>query len=215
MKFGTKIGDYVKFDGKMWRVLYDDVYTAGAFGLQIICEDLREEILFRPKDVVAPADYTTNLTSETFSEENVKTASYVYDNIVKILNELCETLVLNKNYIHSVRSHGTNPIIGNHEDTKELFYVADYNAIEDMPNGFGLTFPHIISASRFTIQYENLEHRIRAISASFPMYSLDNEGKVVYIYDGGFYLLPIVTLNPGVLDFVEGEGTKDNPYILD
>ena len=46
MKFGTKIGDYVKFDGKMWRVLYDDVYTAGAFGLQIICEDLREEILF-------------------------------------------------------------------------------------------------------------------------------------------------------------------------
>ena len=85
MKCGEKLGDYVKFDNKMWRVLYDDVYTEGSYGLQIVCEDLIDETLFRPIDVVAPADYTTNLTSETFSEENVKTASYVYDNIVKIL----------------------------------------------------------------------------------------------------------------------------------
>jgi len=208
----------------MWRVLYDDPYhIENSRGLQIICEDLIEETFAPIRNVEVPNDFVTNLTSDTENEEDIKKAVYFFDNIVKILNKVCEERILSKGYIHSVRSYGTNPIIDKQNDITELYYNSDFDAIREMKNtdygAFGQTFPHIISASKSKYSYEgNVEFWIWLMNKSvgFNMYMIDeNTGKVHDIYRGGFHVLPIVTLASGVLESVEGEGTKENPYILD
>jgi len=214
---GKKLGKYVKFNNKMWRVLYDDVYTEDSHGLQIICEDVCNETLFRPIDVVVPADFTTAITSITESEENVKKGVYVYDNIVKLLNKLCETLVPNKNYIHSVRSYGTNPIIDQQNDTSEMYYGSDFEVSESMPDGYGLTFVYVLSASREELRNGPIREKrilLRESNTGFSVYKIDENGYFYDMYLGGFYPIPIITLKYGALIGVEGDGTKENPYIL-
>lgn len=107
-----KTGSFVKYDEKLWVILYDDEIN----GLQMISVDTLKynsnNFYLGTKDssitdwssliTVADLDGNDNLT-------NFEKAVYSYNNAIDTLNKACESLVSNNENIIDVRCVGSNP----------------------------------------------------------------------------------------------------------
>lgn len=166
-----------------------------------------------------------------------------YTNMVDTLNDFCNHYANNKNVAVSGRCLGSNPTSpSDTSGTEEHFSagalkVADENYKYDLDtiNQYSLHSPgeKTLLASRYTDVKDNLNrYCIRTISTSGD---LSNDSNVLYFtattqeietgvktYYGmdtntglpsNGYVRPVITLKQDV-KIKEGDGTKDNPYIL-
>ena len=119
------LGKYVQYDGKFWRVLYDEgEYGEGA---QLISADTLEVdsvylgyndsiINWSDEEVIAEANkFSTDNPSETEVLSDVEKAIYSYNHAIENLNIKCASLITDNSKITAVRSVGSNPSSPNSE----------------------------------------------------------------------------------------------------
>lgn len=122
----TKVGKIVKYDNKLWTILYDDDVN----GLQMISNNALEydknvfsigdedSLIKNWKSVIKEADLNNDGDLTSF-EKNV----YSYNNVIKSLNTACKNLVIENSNIVDVRVVGSNPVDKNSEN--EILYTSD------------------------------------------------------------------------------------------
>jgi len=119
------LGKYVQYEGKLWRVLYDEgEYGEGA---QLISADTLEVdsvylgyndsiINWSDPEVIAEANkFSTDNPSETEVLSSVEKAIYSYNHAIENLNTKCASLITDNSKITAVRSVGSNPSSPNSE----------------------------------------------------------------------------------------------------
>ena len=119
------LGKYVQYEGKLWRVLYDEgEYGEGA---QLISADTLEVdsvylgyndsiINWSDPEVIAEANkFSTDNPSETEVLSYVEKAIYSYNHAIENLNTKCASLITDNSKITAVRSVGSNPSSPNSE----------------------------------------------------------------------------------------------------
>ena len=229
-------GEYVQYDGKLWIILYDDVYTEGAFGLQMVAEEpFGKEINLGNMDETVPAEI----------EGKINKAIYSYNHSIERLNKECDKLVKDSGIILDVRSIGTNPILNKkNESGTENFYsnyldewekseynnkirisyvkTSDGNALTDIKYGanekdfwyafnrtdVGTTAFH---GKNYTVVSGSLGHSKWNVGTHIFEIGENTESA----FNISRKILPVIILSQGVLENNKGEGTKENPYILD
>ena len=123
---GVALGKYVQYDGKLWRVLYNEgEYGEGA---QLISADTLEVdsvylgyndsiVNWSDEEVIAEANkFSTDNPSETEVLSNVEKAIYSYNHAIENLNTKCASLITDNSKITAVRSVGSNPSSPNSEE---------------------------------------------------------------------------------------------------
>ena len=122
----SKIGKYVKYDGEIWRVLYDDDIN----GLQMISEDGilddGRRIGLGVNDMSITEEEVTEIDGVE-GKSDLEKAMYSYANVVELLNKKCENIVTKKSgIIKSVRSVGSNPITPNLDNSESFIGSSKY-----------------------------------------------------------------------------------------
>ncbi len=118
-----KKSPYVKYNGILWRVLYNDEYTDGSHGLQIISADniKKKDIeangadeeekvtLGYEDDKVTASDfnYEGNISKDETKDEQFKHAGASYNKAVDTLNEKAKTYKDNSGIVTDARSLGS------------------------------------------------------------------------------------------------------------
>ena len=116
----SRVGKTVRYDNKLWRILYDDDIN----GLQMVSE---ESLKYNGEDFLLGA--TDSLVSN-WNElidvadlnkdgvlNNLEKNVYSYNNAITTLNTACENIVTPSSNILDVRCVGSNPINKNAENT--------------------------------------------------------------------------------------------------
>ena len=233
---GEKEGKYVQYDGRKWIILYDDSEN----GLQMVSEEAIGEFSLGIKD---PTLESIDDEELDVNEDGVVTkldkAIYSYNNSAKTLNDICKGLVKNSSFIKYVRSVGTSSKEPYNDDTYELYGIShqtdnlkswdkkikiyednrqDYNLMrkykcEYANNEYWYVrrFVDLVAdkGDYYSIRINYVDSYLQYAPIAWIRETLD------HVNEYSKAVRPVVVLESYALEQVEGEGTKDNPYILD
>lgn len=124
---GTNVGKIVRYDNKLWTIIYDDTTN----GLQMICDEgylYNGKMFLMNANTPAITDWDALLIDADLDKSGDLTdfekTAYVYNNAVDILNTACESVVpKNNENILDVRSAGSNPV--NKELDNDTLYTSE------------------------------------------------------------------------------------------
>ena len=172
----TRVGKYVNYDNKNWIVLYDDSVN----GLQMISEDAlldvngNEFYLGRNDGIFSEDGFEESVITEidgVSGKSDLEKAMYSYDNMVTRLNNICDGLVADADYVKSVRSVGSNP--RNPSSDNPDSFIGSANTIE----GYGtstwfednLNLTKNVEEGRtfYTIGETDAEYKIKGTDTNF------------------------------------------------
>lgn len=232
-----RVGKKVKYDDKMWTILYDDT----EYGLQMISDNGltyngntftlgRNDALIDWEKVEDEAD----LDGKDGLTDFEKTV-YSYNNAITTLNTACENIVATNDNITSVRCVGSNP--NNKDSENKNYYESEelenmtIDNIKGLANGVykdedsncNYDWEKIAMLGLFANnEYYWLASRSGSgdfgVNIGYVMFeistclmrisSYDSDG--FYCYDMSHYLRPVVTLNRNIS--FSGQGTSNDPY---
>lgn len=229
------LGKYVKYDNKLWRILYNDSTN----GLQMISEEALEYngdefylgyidslIADWSKLDIETAEFKlADLDGNKSLDTNLEKSIYSYNNAIETLNTACKNIVTPSNNIKDVRCVGSNPIDKNSENTtlytlegeivNKKAYSADYNYVSDLDRmtALGIVSPdnRYWLASREVKNYSIYEFGTRSVYNYGDWSSLIcrlGSGPEGYCSDE--LLRPVVILKPDIQ--FAGSGTEGDPY---
>lgn len=232
-----RVGKKVRYDDKMWTILYDDT----EYGLQMISDNGltyngntftlgRNDALIDWEKVEDEA----NLDGKHGLTDFEKTV-YSYNNAITTLNTACENIVATNDNITSVRCVGSNP--NNKDSENKNYYESEelenmtIDNIKGLANGVykdedsncDYDWEKIAMLGLFA-NNEYYWLASRCGTGDFSMHigyfminsnthlmrisSYDSDG--FYCYDMSHYLRPVVTLNRNIS--FSGQGTSNDPY---
>lgn len=254
------VGQYLRYDGMLWRVLYDDEIN----GLQVICDEAitdkqGNKIKLGYNDPTIDTSKIEhfedfNTITDTTNRENLEKALYSYNNAIVTLNNAAKNAVTAApGIIKDVRSVGSVPNNKNSGATtkynsQELLawgtptlngkgFEADTNYVQDnermilIGNANTTNNEYYWLASRKVFFWENKSSYIDTFTYGMYIMRYDEymsglyEAKLIsasiqYNYSAyGSYdqycIRPVITLEEGVMEKLNGEGTSGKPYDLD
>ena len=131
----SRVGQYVKYDNKLWRILYDDDIN----GLQMVSE---ESLKYNGEDFLLGATDSLVLNWNELIEvadlnddgdlNDLEKCVYSYNNAIITLNTACENIVTPSSNILDIRCVGSNPTNKNAENAD--MYTSEKLRILPMDN---------------------------------------------------------------------------------
>lgn len=119
----SNVGLYVKYDNKIWQVMYDEEELKSGMGAQIVSNEIMEAeaVVLGENDSMINWQNETVLSEADLDEDGELSKDekkiYSYNNAIYNLNKKCESLVSDKSKVESIRCIGSNPINPYSENT--------------------------------------------------------------------------------------------------
>ena len=227
---------YVKYNGMLCRVLYD---ASSEYGIQIITDESIGLVKLGYEDE-SITDLNFNYTGSVILEDDFKKAAISYNQAVDKLNDKAKTYMDKKGIARNARCIGSSPDF--REDSNAMFsgsesylttygwnhifknkdnlYITDRDQLKSLELSKRISNTWLASRDIFTFS-----NALSLNATGFCLLCVNDESifqcNIFNVYEDGSFSThtysadfhPVFALSANA-KVVDGEGTKENPYIL-